>query len=154
MTSNLGTEFLQEKLVDVTEENRDSLVNSARAHILELLRQHMRPEFLNRIDEIILFKPLTKSEIRQIVDLHVKKLQAKLNRDDITLELNDDVLDWLANLGYDPQYGARPLKRAIQRYLADPLALKILASEFVSGDTMFVTVKDSGGIEFRRERMD
>ena len=148
MTSNLGTEFLQDKINDVTDDNRDDLVNSARVHILELLRQRMRPEFLNRIDEIILFKPLTRSEIRQIVQLHLRSLRRKLSNEGITLNLDDDVLDWIAQVGYDPQYGARPLKRALQRYVTDALAMKILAGEFGSGDTVTVHVRDTGGLEF------
>ncbi|MFM8177827.1 MAG: AAA family ATPase, partial [Candidatus Kapaibacterium sp.] len=150
MTSNLGTEFLQEKLHDVTEENRDELVNGARLHILELLRQRMRPEFLNRIDEIILFKPLTPGEIRRIVSLHLRSLTAKLSGEGIGLEVSDDVLDWIAQIGYDPQYGARPLKRALQRYLTDVLAMKILSGDFASGDTVTVSVRDTGGLEFSK----
>ncbi len=151
MTSNLGTEYIQDKLINVTEENRDSIVNDARTHIIELLRKRMRPEFLNRIDEIILFKPLTKSEIRQIVALHVKRLQQRLKAEGIELLLDEEVLDWIAQHGYDPQYGARPLKRAIQRYLVDVLAMKLLASEFAAGDSMHVSVKDTGGLEFSKK---
>ncbi len=148
MTSNLGTEYLQDKLANVTDANRDEIVNEARVHIVELLRQRMRPEFLNRIDEIILFKPLTKTEIRQIVALHVKKLQQRMLKEGIELKTDDEVLDWLAQMGYDPQYGARPLKRAIQRHLVDAIAIKLLSSEFVNGDTMQVLVKDTGGLDF------
>ncbi len=150
MTSNLGTEFLQDKMQGLNEDNRDTIVNEARVQIIELLRQRMRPEFLNRIDEIILFKPLTRFEIRQIVALHVKKLKDRLMRDNITMIADDEVLDWLAQNGWDPQYGARPLKRAIQRLLADPISMKILASEIASGDTMVVRVLETGGLEFVR----
>jgi ATP-dependent Clp protease ATP-binding subunit ClpB len=150
MTSNLGTEFLQDKLHDVTDENRDELVNSARVHILELLRQRMRPEFLNRIDEIILFKPLTRSEIRQIVHLHLRSLRNKLTNEGIGIDVHEDVLDWIAQIGYDPQYGARPLKRALQRYLTDVLAMRILAGDFASGDTVHVRVRETGGLEFTK----
>lgn len=150
MTSNLGTEFLQDKLHDVTDENRDELVNSARVHILELLRQRMRPEFLNRIDEIILFKPLTRSEIRQIVHLHLRSLRNKLTNEGIGIDVHEDVLDWIAQIGYDPQYGARPLKRALQRYLTDVLAIRILAGDFASGDTVHVRVRETGGLEFTK----
>ena len=151
MTSNLGTEFLQDKLNEVTEDNRDELVNTARAHILELLRQRMRPEFLNRIDEIILFKPLTRAEIRRIVELQLRSLRAKLSNENISIAINDDVLDWIAQLGYDPQYGARPLKRALQRYVTDILAMKILGGEFSSGDTIVVSVRETGGLDFAKQ---
>ena len=148
MTSNLGTEFLQDKIHDVTEENRDELVNTARLHILELLRQRMRPEFLNRIDEIILFKPLTRLEIRQIVRLQLRSLTRKLAAEGMSIVIDDDVIDWIAEIGYDPQYGARPLKRALQKYLTDVLAMKILAAEFGAGDTIHVRVRETGGVEF------
>ncbi|MFN9778046.1 MAG: AAA family ATPase [Candidatus Kapaibacterium sp.] len=151
MTSNLGTEFLQDKLNEVTEDNRDELVNTARAHILELLRQRMRPEFLNRIDEIILFKPLTRAEIRRIVELQLRSLRAKLSNENISIAIKDDVLDWIAQLGYDPQYGARPLKRALQRYVTDILAMKILGGEFSSGDTIVVSVRETGGLDFAKQ---
>jgi len=151
MTSNLGTEYIQDKLQNLTDENRDSIMNDARLKIAELLRQRLRPEFLNRIDEIIFFKPLTKTEIRQIVSLQVKKLQDKLKAEDIILTLTDDALDWIADLGYDPQYGARPLKRAIQKYVTDPLAMKLLSSEIISGDTIRTEVNDVGGIVFIKE---
>ncbi|MBL7997632.1 MAG: AAA family ATPase [Candidatus Kapabacteria bacterium] len=148
MTSNLGTEYLQDKLATVTDENRDTIVTEARGKIIELLRQKMRPEFLNRIDEIILFKPLTLSEIRTIVSVHVRRLQAKMSAEGIELIVNDEAMDWLAKVGYDPQYGARPLKRAIQRSLADPLAMKLLAADIVRGDTLTVRVSENAGLEF------
>lgn len=152
MTSNLGTEFIQDKLQNVTEQNRDQLMNEARVKIIDLLRQRLRPEFLNRIDEIIFFKPLIKADIRQIVSLQIDKLREKLKAGDIQLSLTEDALDWIANLGYDPQYGARPLKRAVQRYLTDPLAMKLLSAEVINGDSVTADVDERGGIVFTTQR--
>lgn len=150
MTSNLGTEFIQDKLLDITEDNRDEIIGSIRGRVVELLRKKMRPEFLNRIDEIILFKPLTKSEASQISRLQIAKLAERLQQSDLRLDVSDDALDWITRIGYDAQYGARPLKRAIQRYFSDPLAIKILAGEFSSGDTVHINISDAGGLSFTK----
>lgn len=148
MTSNLGTEFIQDKLLEITEENRDDIIGSVRSQIVGLLRERMRPEFLNRIDEIILFKPLTPTEIHQIARVHLDKLAEKLKKEDILLDITTDALDWIARIGYDVQFGARPLKRAVQRYIADPLAIKLLGSEFSTGDTVKIDVGDTGSLTF------
>jgi len=150
MTSNLGTEILQDSLSDITEENRETILMEARTGIINLLKQRMRPEFLNRIDEIILFKPLTKSEIRQIAVLQMKKLQSRLAKDDITLNVTDDAFDTIVRLGYDVQYGARPLKRAIQKYVADQLSMHILGGDFSSGDVIQLESSETGAFEFKK----
>ncbi|MFN5175587.1 MAG: AAA family ATPase, partial [Ignavibacteria bacterium] len=150
MTSNLGTEILQDSLADITEENRETILMEARTGIINLLKQRMRPEFLNRIDEIILFKPLTKSEIRQIAVLQMKKLQSRLAKDDITLNVTDDAFDTIVRLGYDVQYGARPLKRAIQKYVADQLSMHILGGDFSSGDVIQLESSETGAFEFKK----
>lgn len=150
MTSNLGTEILQDSLADITEENREMILMEARTGIVNLLKQRMRPEFLNRIDEIILFKPLTKTEIRQIAILQMKKLQNRLAMDDITLQVSDDAFDAIVRLGYDVQYGARPLKRAIQKYVADQLSMHILAGDFASGDTIQLVAGEKTALEFKK----
>ncbi len=151
MTSNLGTEVLLERLHEVTEENRDEIMRDARVRIAEILRQRFRPEFLNRIDEIIIFKPLVRSEIRQIVRLQVNALKKRLESAGIQFELSDDVADWLGSIGFDPQFGARPLKRAIQRYIADPLSLRILSGDFVSGDRVIARLDERGLPSFYKE---
>jgi ATP-dependent Clp protease ATP-binding subunit ClpB len=150
MTSNLGTEIIQDKIHDIDENNRDEIMSRLRKNITDLLRKSMRPEFLNRIDEIILFKPLTRNEIEQIARLLLKNLTQKLAKMEIKIEVTDEALDWLTRLGFDTQFGARPLKRAIQKHISDPLALKLLASEFISGDTIIVDSKDGQGFEFRK----
>ncbi|MBK9250221.1 MAG: AAA family ATPase [Ignavibacteria bacterium] len=150
MTSNLGTEYIQDKILEMTDENRDELLGSVRSQIVALLRQKMRPEFLNRIDEIILFKPLTQSEIRQIARVQLDKLAAKLHVEGIEINVSDDALDWIARIGYDVQFGARPLRRAIQKYVADPLAMKLLGGEFISGDSIRMDVGNTGSLTFEK----
>jgi ATP-dependent Clp protease ATP-binding subunit ClpB len=151
MTSNLGTEVLLDRLHEVTEENRDDIMRDARIQIAQILRERFRPEFLNRIDEIIIFKPLVRSEIRQIVLLQVRSLQKRLEAANIQLELTDEVADWLGTIGFDPQFGARPLKRAIQRHISDPLSLRILAGDFTSGDRVIVQLDERGLPAFYKE---
>ncbi|MDW7997218.1 MAG: AAA family ATPase [Bacteroidota bacterium] len=138
MTSNLGTELIQEAMTNITESSRALVMERLREPILELLRQRFRPEFLNRIDEILVFKPLLRDEVKQIVQLQVERLRQRLQQRDMELRVTDRALEWLATIGYDPQFGARPLRRAIERYIANPLALKVLAGEFAAGDTILV----------------
>jgi len=144
MTSNLGTEIIQDKIQDIDENNRDELMGRLRVNIIDLLRKKMRPEFLNRVDEIILFKPLIRDEIHQIALLQMNGLKNKLAKMDIKMEITDEALDWLTRIGYDTQFGARPLKRALQKHIADPLALKLLESEFTTGDTIVINTDDKG----------
>ncbi|GBD05830.1 Chaperone protein ClpB 1 [bacterium HR20] len=153
MTSNLGTEVLLDRLHEVTEETREEIMREARVRIAEILRQRFRPEFLNRIDEIIVFKPLVRSEIRQIVLLQIRALQQRLEANGIHLELTDEVADWLGTIGFDPQFGARPLKRAIQRHITDPLSLRILAGDFTSGDRIVARLDERGLPEFYKENV-
>ncbi len=149
MTSNLGTEIIQDKLYRAEEKVRDEIFSSLRVEIIELLRKKMRPEFLNRIDEVILFKPLSRNEIFSIARLQLEKLRQKLNVKGIGMEISESALDWLSKIGFDERYGARPLKRAIQKHIADPLALKLLASEYCAGDTVYIDTDDRGGFIFR-----
>jgi ATP-dependent Clp protease ATP-binding subunit ClpB len=148
MTSNLGSHLIQEKTQSLTEETRDEIMGGLRVQLLELLRQTIRPEFLNRIDEIILFKPLTMSEVRQIVDLQLKGVQKLVAAREISIEFTDDLKDWLAQQGFDPSFGARPLKRTIQKHVVNRLSEKILAGEIAPGDHLEVGADDRGGVEF------
>jgi ATP-dependent Clp protease ATP-binding subunit ClpB len=111
------------------------------ARVNEALRGHFRPEFLNRLDESIIFHSLKQEELRQIVELQVKRLAKRLEEKKLGLELHAEALDWLAGVGYDPVYGARPLKRAIQRELETPIAKAILAGTFLAGATIAVGVE-------------
>jgi ATP-dependent Clp protease ATP-binding subunit ClpB len=109
---------------------------------MEAMRGNFRPEFLNRIDDIIIFHSLVKSQLRNIVKIQVQRLKARLEEQKLALQLSDEALDFLADVGYDPVYGARPLKRSIQRYLETAIAKGILKGEFKGGDTIFVDVED------------
>jgi ATP-dependent Clp protease ATP-binding subunit ClpB len=111
------------------------------SRVNDALRAHFRPEFLNRLDETIIFHSLKQEELRQIVELQVRRLAQRLDDRKIGLELNADALDWLAGVGYDPVYGARPLKRAIQRELETPIAKGILAGQFTPGHNIEVDVE-------------
>ncbi|MFM6455400.1 MAG: ATP-dependent chaperone ClpB, partial [Planktothrix sp.] len=113
-----------------------------RGRVLDAMRASFRPEFLNRIDEMIIFHALQKEELRQIVRLQIERLSKRLADRKMALKLSDSALDFLAEVGYDPVYGARPLKRAIQRELETPIAKAILRSEFVNGDTIFVDIEN------------
>jgi len=150
MTSNLGSDILQKQLVDINENNRDELLMNARVGIIELLKKTMRPEFLNRIDEIILFKPLTRNEVKEIALLQANKLQDQLKQKDITLTITDAALDALVRVGYDVQFGARPLKRALQKYITNPLSIHVLAGDFTVGDSIILDANDLGNMTFNK----
>jgi ATP-dependent Clp protease ATP-binding subunit ClpB len=131
MTSNIGSQFITE---ESSSESRSRLV-------MDALRQHFRPEFLNRVDEIIIFDRLTEEELKQIVDIQLKRLVRRLENQKITLELSDAAKALIAEHGYDPVYGARPLKRAVQKDILDPLSMKILEGEFHEGQTIKIDVE-------------
>ncbi len=141
MTSNIGTEFLDGRET-VTDEQKRNLVMAA-------LRQHFRPEFLNRVDEIIIFHGLSREHLKQIVDIQVRRLQKLLANRRLEIVLSDAAKSFLAEKGYDPTYGARPLKRLIQREVQDPLALRLLRGEFREGDTVRLDIRD-GRLTFER----
>ncbi|MEM9926881.1 MAG: ATP-dependent chaperone ClpB [Cyanobacteria bacterium P01_D01_bin.50] len=136
MTSNIGSQFI----LDVAGDN--SRYEEMRNRVMEVMRSTFRPEFLNRIDEIIFFHALEKSELRKIVQLQVERLRHRLSDRKMSLKLSDAALDFLAEIGYDPVFGARPLKRAIQRELETQIAKSILRGEFNDGDTIFVDVEN------------
>lgn len=143
MTSNIGSHLIQEKLTNVTEENIEDIMGELRMKLGQLLRDSIRPEFLNRIDEIVLFKPLLKSELKKIVDIQLHNVAKMLADKNIGMEVIDDVKDFIINLGYDVTYGARPLKRTIQKYITNPLATELLMNNYVAGDT--IVLKYDGG---------
>ncbi len=148
MTSNIGSHIIQDKFEALDENDIEAIMGELRQQMHELLRRTIRPEFLNRIDEIVLFKPLVKSEIRKIVDIQLERVQRMLKDKEITLEVSDEAKDWLAQLGYDVTYGARPLKRVIQKYLINPLSQELLAGNFVDGDVVKVSVGERVGLVF------
>jgi ATP-dependent Clp protease ATP-binding subunit ClpB len=129
MTSNLGSHLIQDNFKDLTDENRDSVIAKTKNELFDLLKQTIRPEFLNRIDELIMFTPLNRSELRNIVSLQFQHVQQTLADMGIHIEASEEALDWLAELGYDPQFGARPLKRVIQKRILNELSKEILAGK-------------------------
>jgi ATP-dependent Clp protease ATP-binding subunit ClpB len=150
MTSNMGSQVIQENFEHVTEENKEETVDRTKQEVMLLLKQTIRPEFLNRIDEVIMFQPLMKSEIKGIIEIQLKDLEKLVARNGIQLEFSDYTLDFLVENGYDPQFGARPLKRLIQKSIVNQLSKKILAGDIDKTKPVLVDVFD-GTVVFRNE---
>jgi ATP-dependent Clp protease ATP-binding subunit ClpB len=150
MTSNLGSQLIQQKISsDFKEgENWDDVFSSLRQELYQLLRQTIRPEFLNRIDDIIVFKPLSQSDIRKVVTLQLRRVAGLLANKGIAIDVTDEAKDWIAKLGFDPTFGARPLKRVIQKHIVNALSERILRGEFHEGDTIEIGLDRRGLIEF------
>ncbi len=150
MTSNIGSDIIQAAFENLKEKDVVAVSEKAKVEVMERLKQSVRPEFLNRIDEIVMFHPLMKKQIRQIVDLQLNDLKKLLLQKEITLEITPDALDYLGEQGFDPQYGARPLKRVIQKELVNELSKKILSGEVEKGKKIIVDAFESG-LVFRTE---
>lgn len=147
MTSNLGSQYIQQEFANLTEENRQESIDNARDIVMEMLKQNIRPEFLNRIDETIMFLPLTQSEISEIVTLQLNRVKAMLAPQGFALNWTDNAVAYLAKVGYDPEFGARPVKRAIQRYVLNDLSKAIL-SETVSREKPVIIDDFGDGLVF------
>ena len=145
MTSNLGSHKIQEMAGDSYEEIKAAVMNS--------VNQHFRPEFINRIDEIVVFHPLGQEQMAGIADIQLSRLRKRLQERDMDIVLSDEAMTKLIAVGYDPVYGARPLKRAIQQEIENPLSVKLLSGEFVAGDTIKVDVDEQGNFTFDKLRM-
>ena len=150
MTSNLGSLIIQEAFENVTEENKDEVVEKTKLEVLNLLRQTIRPEFLNRIDEVIMFQPLLKKEIKGIISIQLNNLRELISKSGINLDFTDYALDYLSENGYDTQFGARPLKRLIQKEIVNQLSKKILAGDIDKNKPVLVDVFD-GTVVFRND---
>ena len=148
MTSNLGSAYIQSQFEKMTEDNHDLLVEETKNEVMNMLKKTIRPEFLNRIDETIMFLPLNKAEIEQIVRLQINGIQRMLEDNGVNLHLSDMAIDFLATAGYDPEFGARPVKRAIQRYLLNDLSKKLLSLSVDRSKPIFVE-RDTEGLKFR-----
>ena len=147
MTSNLGSPIIQEYFMDG---HTDKAAHQAMEDkVMAELKRHFRPEFLNRVDDVIIFQSLDESELARIVDIQLGRLEQRLAQQNLTLDVDAAAKQLLASEGYDPQFGARPLKRAIQEHLLDPLATKLLAGEFKPGDKIKVSAKDGEGLVFK-----
>lgn len=143
MTSNIGSMLIQDKLKSINNTNREKVLDQTREEVFDLLKKSIRPEFLNRIDEVIMFTPLTEKEIAEIVRLQLKKIEEMLIGNEIHLEVTDEAILLIAAEGYDPQYGARPLKRVLQREVLNKLSKMILADEIRKDKKIVISVKDS-----------
>ena len=147
MTSNLGSQYIQQEFANLTEGNREEVIENTRNNVMEMLKQNIRPEFLNRIDETIMFLPLTKSEISEIVTLQLERVKTMLEPQGFTLKWTESAINYLAEVGYDPEFGARPVKRAIQRYVLNDLSKAILA-ETVSREKPVIIDDFGDGLVF------
>ena len=127
MTSNLGSAYIQEQFDKIENGNREQIIEETKEHVMEMLKRTIRPEFLNRIDETIMFTPLDEQEIEKIVRLQIDGVKELLMENDIRLDVTDSGIAFIAKAGFDPDFGARPIKRAIQRYLLNDLSKQLLA---------------------------
>jgi ATP-dependent Clp protease ATP-binding subunit ClpB len=150
MTSNLGSAVIQENFEKVNEKNREEVVGRTKDEVYALLKQTIRPEFLNRIDEVIMFQPLMKKEIRNIIKIQLDQLAGLVLKNGIEMRFTDYAIDYLAENGFDPQFGARPLKRLIQKQIVNPLSKKIIGGELEQEHPVVVDVFD-GVVVFRNE---
>ena len=148
MTSNLGSAYIQSQFEKITEANRQQVVEETKNEVMSMLKKTIRPEFLNRIDETIMFLPLNKTEIEQIVRLQINGIQHMLEENGVTLQMTDEAVDFIATAGYDPEFGARPVKRAIQRYLLNNLSKKLLSQE-VDRERPIIVERSADGLKFR-----
>lgn len=148
MTSNLGSQLIRENFEHLTDANRNEIIEKTKTQVFELLKQSIRPEFLNRIDELIMFTPLSESEIRQIVGLQVEGIAKMLKNNGIDFSLTDKAIDYVSQEGYDPQFGARPIKRALQRLVLDRLSLEIIGQK-IDKDKPIVVDFDGKSLVFK-----
>jgi ATP-dependent Clp protease ATP-binding subunit ClpB len=149
MTTNLGSQLLQERVAMASDDTLPHVLEEAKSQLLEMLAKTMRPEFLNRVDEVIIFRPLTRHVIRQVVAIQLQQLQDQLKKNGVELAFNDPkVMDYLAEEGYDPQFGARPLKRLIQTSLLNELSKALLAQQLNSAKPIEVRLDDQGHVQF------
>ncbi len=153
MTSNLGSHLISEKISSGFKDGEqwDETFADLKQNLYQLLKQTIRPEFLNRVDEVIVFKPLTQGDIREVVSLQLRRVQELLERSGITLAMTDDAKDWIAKLGFDPVYGARPLKRVIQKHIVNPFSERILKGDFSAGDTVEIGLDKLGLLAFSKQ---
>jgi len=150
MTSNMGSQLIQAAFENVTPANKEQVVENTKAQVLDLLRQTIRPEFLNRIDEVIMFQPLMINDIREIIRIQLNDLKEQLAKNGVILQFTDYALEFLAENGFDPQFGARPLKRLIQKRIVNELSKKLLSGSIDKSKPVLVDVFD-GTVVFRNE---
>ena len=148
MTTNIGSHLIQDNFAQLNDDNKDQIIESTRDEVYSLLKKSVRPEFLNRVDEIIMFQPLSKKDIRKVVEIQFTIIKERLAENHIKLEADDKVLDYLGEIGFDPQFGARPLKRVLQKYILNELSKKILEGKISAESIVGITLSDDHEIEF------
>ncbi len=150
MTSNIGSHIIQENMEKLTDENREEILNQTKKQVFDLLKRSIKPEFLNRIDEIIMFQSLTHEEVRKIVELQLKNIQNMLEKSNIKLSVTKKAVDFIAKIGFDPQFGARPIKRVIQKNLLNELS-KMILDEKVDKNCAIVVDEKNGELVFKNK---
>ena len=150
MTSNLGTEFVTRSGTLGFQRSGDTETRENEEKIERALKDTFRPEFLNRIDEVIIFSQLSPEDMERIVDLQMEQVRERLSEHGIEVDITDSARTWLAQEGYDPAFGARPLKRALQKHVESPLSIRILQGEFGEGDRVIVDFAEEDGLVFRQ----
>lgn len=148
MTSNIGSDIIRERFEKISAFNEDSIVEQTKKEVMNLLKSTIRPEFLNRIDEIVMFRPLSKKDMRKIVEIQFKQIQKRMDEAGIVMEASPEVLTYLGELGYDPQFGARPLKRILQKYILNELSKDILSGKVNKDTPVGIMLDDNGQIKF------
>jgi ATP-dependent Clp protease ATP-binding subunit ClpB len=148
MTSNIGAHLIQENFENINDANRDEIIAKTKNEVYEQLKKTIRPEFLNRIDEVIMFNPLSRNEIEQIVKIHFNDVLKMLSKNDIKVSVSDKAIEWLAQLGYDPQFGARPLKRVMQKKILNELSKEILAGKINKENEIKIDLNENNDFAF------
>jgi ATP-dependent Clp protease ATP-binding subunit ClpB len=153
MTSNMGAELILENFEDlekIGDNKRGEIIETTKLEVMDLLKTRMRPEFINRIDEVIMFQPLTQKQIANVLEIMMVDIKKLLQKQNLNIELSGNAKYLLADLGYEPQYGARPLKRVLQKELVNQLSKQILMGNYSAGDTIFVDT-DAKGLIFSKK---
>ena len=149
MTSNIGSQIIQDSFEEMNDLNSDEIISQTKAKVYDLLKKTIRPEFLNRIDEVLMFQPLNRDEVKEIVKIQFSKLQEMLAKNEITITATDDAIDWLSQLGFDPQFGARPLKRVMQKKVLNELSKQILSASINKNDVIELNVNKNRDFVFK-----
>lgn len=150
MTSNIGSHLIQDRFEQMNERNHAEIEEATRAELFDLLRKTITPEFLNRIDEVIMFTPLTRKDVREVVKLQFNMIMKRIPENRFSIDITDAAIDWLAAVGYDPAHGARPVKRMLQKYILNDLSREILAGN-MEGRTKVTIDEVNDEIVFRYE---
>jgi ATP-dependent Clp protease ATP-binding subunit ClpB len=143
MTSNIGSHIIQENFELINDDNKLDVMAKTKNEVYQVLKNTIRPEFLNRIDEVIMFEPLSREHIHEIVKIQMTSITKQLKESGFEIEITEEAIDWLAQLGYDPQFGARPMKRVLQKRVLNELSKKILMNEIKKEDVIVVDAKDN-----------